>query len=100
MTEVKPWDAAEFLTDEETIAAYLEEAFEDGDPAMIAKAIGNVARARNIAAIARQTNLSRDTIYRAFEPGGNPRLTTLLAVTKALGFTLTLKPSVPASGAV
>ncbi len=91
--EVKPWDAAELLTDEETIEAYLEEVFAYGDPALIAKAIGNVARARNVAAIARETNLSRDTIYSAFGPGGNPTLSTLLAVTKALGFQLAIKPA-------
>ena len=90
--ELKPWDSAEFLTDDETIIAYLEEAFADGDPATIAKAIGTVARARNMSAIARETNLSRDTLYSAFGPDGNPRLSTLLAVTKALGFELTLKP--------
>jgi probable addiction module antidote protein len=90
--ELKPWDSAEFLTDDETVIAYLEEAFADGDPATIAKAIGTVARARNMSAIARETNLSRDTLYSAFGPDGNPRLSTLLAVTKALGFELTLKP--------
>lgn len=91
--EVKPWDTAEILTDEETIEAYLEEVFSEGDPAHIAKAIGAVARARNVAAIARETNLSRDTIYSAFGPGGNPTLSTLLAVTKALGFQLAIKPA-------
>lgn len=90
--ELKPWDSAEFLTDDETVIAYLEEAFADGDPATIAKAIGTVARARNMSAIARETNLSRDTLYSAFGPDGNPRLSTLLAVTRALGFELTLKP--------
>jgi probable addiction module antidote protein len=91
--ELKPWDAVEMLKDEETMAAYLEEAFADGDPALIAKAIGNVARARNVAAIARETQLSRDTIYSAFSPGGNPTLATLLAVTRALGFELTIRPA-------
>lgn len=93
--DAKPWDAAEILTDEGTIAAYLEEAFADGDPTLIAKAIGNVARARNVAAIARESNLSRDTIYSAFGPGGNPTLSTLLAVTKALGFSIAIKPAEP-----
>jgi probable addiction module antidote protein len=88
---VKPWDAATILTDDETIAEYLSLAFQEGDPAMIAVAIGNVARARNVASIARATNLSRDTIYAAFSPEGNPTLTTLLAVTQALGFELTVR---------
>ncbi|HMQ57155.1 MAG TPA: putative addiction module antidote protein [Rhizobiaceae bacterium] len=90
--ELKPWDSAEILTDEETIKAYLEEAFAEGEPQLIAKALGDVARARNVAALARETNLSRDTIYSAFGPEGNPTLSTLIAMTKALGFDLTLKP--------
>lgn len=91
--ETKPWDAAEILTDDETIAAYLDEAFSGGDPALIAAAIGAVARARNIAAIAREANLSRETIYSAFASEGNPRLTTLVAVIRALGFQLAIKSS-------
>lgn len=93
--KIEPWDTAEILTDEEAIRAYLEEVFSEGDPALIATAIGNVLRARNIAAIARETHLSRDTIYSAFSSNGNPTLSTLLAVTKALGFQLTLKPVAP-----
>lgn len=91
-TETKPWDSAELLTTQARVAACLEEVFAGGDPTMIAKAIGAVARARNVAAIARETNLSRDTIYSAFGDDGNPRLSTLLAVTKALGFRLSVSP--------
>ena len=90
--ELKPWDAAEILTDEASINAYLDEVCSGGDPAMIAKAIGVVARARNVAAIAREANVSRDTLYTAFGSDGNPTLSTFLAVTKALGFELALKP--------
>ncbi|MCL2715405.1 MAG: putative addiction module antidote protein [Alphaproteobacteria bacterium] len=96
-TKTEVWDAAEFLSDDETIAAYLEDAFEeasrDGDTSIITKAIGDVMRACNISEIGRATGLSRDTLYNAFGPDGNPRLATLLAVTKALGFTLTVKPA-------
>ncbi|HZK98354.1 MAG TPA: addiction module antidote protein [Caulobacteraceae bacterium] len=90
--ETKPFDVAEVLLDEERIAAYLEEAFADGDPAFIASAIGDVARARNITAIARDTGLTRETLYRAFSPGGNPTLATMAAVVKALGFQLSIRP--------
>jgi probable addiction module antidote protein len=91
--ELKPWDAVELLTDEETMQAYLDDVFADGDPTLIAKAIRNVARAQNVAAIARATNLPRDTVYTAFAPEGNPTLPTLMAVTKALGFQLSVKPA-------
>ena len=90
--ETRPFDAAEVLGDDERIAAYLAEAFANGDPALIASAIGDVARARNITAIARDTGLTRETLYRAFSPGGNPTLATIAAVVKALGFQLSIRP--------
>ncbi len=92
VVETKLFDAAEVLIDEDRIAAYLEEAFADGDPAFIVSAIGDVARARNITAIARDTGLTRETLYRAFSPGGNPTLATMAVVVKALGFQLSIKP--------
>ena len=90
--ETKLFDVAEVLSDDERIAAYLEEAFADGDPAFIASAIGEVARARNITAIARETGLTRETLYRAFSPGGNPTLATMATVVKALGYQLAIRP--------
>ena len=90
--ETKPFDLAEAFIDEERIVAYLDEAFADGDPAFIVSAIGDVARARNITAIARDTGITRETLYRAFSPGGNPTLATMAAVVKALGFQLSIKP--------
>ena len=90
--ETKLFDVAEVLSDDERIAAYLEEAFADGDPVLITSAIRDVARARNITAIARDTGLTRETLYRAFSPEGNPTLATMAAVVKALGFQLAIKP--------
>ncbi len=89
--ETKPFDPAEVLTSDARIIAYLEEAFADGDPGLIASAIGDVARARNISAIARDTGLTRETLYRAFSPGGNPTLATMSAVVKALGLQLSIR---------
>ena len=89
--ETMLFDAVEVLGDDARIAAYLEEAFADGDPALIASAIGDVV-ARNIASISRETGLTRETLYRAFSPDGNPTLTTLSAVVKALGFQLSIQP--------
>ncbi len=90
--QTKPFDVAEVLVDEDRIVAYLEEAFADGDPAFIASAIGDVARARSMTAIARETGLARETLYQAFSPEGNPTLATVTAVVKALGFQLSIKP--------
>ena len=90
--ETKPFDVAEILNSEERISAYLEEAFETGDPRIIASAIGDVARSRNPSTIARNAGLSRETIYQAFSPKGNPTLSTIPAVMKSLGFQLSVKP--------
>ena len=90
--ETRPFDVAEILDTPERIAAYLEEAFEDGDPALIASALGDVARARNVSSIARDTGLTRETLYKALSGTGNPTLTTLTAVVKALGFRLSIEP--------
>jgi len=90
--ETKPFDAAAYLTSEELISAYLEEAFADGEPAIIATALGDVARARSIASVAKATGLTREALYKALSPDGNPTLSTLTAVTKALGYHLSVKP--------
>jgi len=89
--KTKPFDVAESLNSEGRIVAYLEEVFSDGDAAMIAKALGDVARARGITEIARTMGVSRETVYQSFSAEGNPRLSTLLGVAKAMGFEVTIK---------
>lgn len=86
--KTKPFDAAEFLKTPEEIADYLEEAFADGDPAFIAAALGDAARARGMAKVASQTGLSRESLYRALSEEGNPELATVLKVMDALGLRL------------
>jgi probable addiction module antidote protein len=83
--ETTIWDPAERLTTPEAIAAYLEAVFEEGDPALIAAALGDVARARGMTEVARAAGVTRDTLYKALSKDGDPRLSTLLGVTKALG---------------
>ena len=83
--ETTIWDPAERLTSAEAIAAYLEAVFEEGDPALIAAALGDVARARGMTEVARAAGVTRDTLYKALSKDGDPRLSTLLGVTKALG---------------
>jgi probable addiction module antidote protein len=91
--ETTLWDPVENLTSPEAERAYLEAAFEDGDPALIAAAIGDVARARGMSEIARQAGLTRDTMYKAFRPEGNPTLETLVGVLNALGLKLSTVPN-------
>jgi probable addiction module antidote protein len=92
MTEkLTTYDPAEDLTSDEAIAVYMAEAFETGDAAYVAHALGIVARAKGMADIAKKTGLSREQLYRSFSDSGNPTLKTTLAVMKALGIDLTAK---------
>jgi probable addiction module antidote protein len=83
------WDAAEYLDKPEAIAGYLEAAFEDGDPALIAAAMGDVARAMGMTQLAGKAGVTREALYKALSPTGDPRLSTFLGVMKALGIKLT-----------
>jgi len=87
-TQTRQWDAAEHLETEEDMAAYLEAALEDGDPALVAAALGDIARAKGMAQIARETGLGRESLYKALSPGGNPEFATVLKVVRALGLRL------------
>ena len=89
--ETKPFDVAEVLNSEERISAYLEEAFESADPHVIAAAIGDVARSRNLSTLAKNAGLTRETIYQAFSSDGNPTLSTITAMMKSLGFRLSVE---------
>ena len=88
--EIRPWDAAEFLTGDEDIRHYFEAAFEDGDSALIREAFKTVARARGITALASDTGLSREALCKAFGENGNPTLDTQIKVSKALGVRLAI----------
>lgn len=87
------WDAADFLDSPEAIAAYLEAAFEDGDPGVIAHALGDIARAKGISKIAEETGVTRSGLYKALSADGDPRLTTFLGVLKSLGLAVTVHPA-------
>ena len=86
-----PWDAADYLNSVKDIVGYLEAAFEDGDPALIAAALGDVARSKGMAEIAATAGVSREGLYRSLSPQGNPELATVAKVLKALGLQLTVK---------
>lgn len=90
MSDVKfsHYDAADYLKTEEQIAAYLDAALEDGDPAVITRALGAIARARNMSQIARDTGISREGLYKALSGEGNPSFATVMKVAQALGVRL------------
>ena len=87
-TKTRPWDAAEHLETAEDMAAYLEAALEEGDRALVAAAMGDIARAKGITQIARETGLGRESLYKALSPEGNPEFATVLKVVRALGLRL------------
>jgi probable addiction module antidote protein len=87
-TRTKSWDAAEHLKSDKEIAAYLEAALEDGDPVLVAAALGDIARAKGMTEIAREAGLGRESLYKALSPGGNPEFATILKVVRALGLRL------------
>ncbi len=74
------------------MALFLEAVFEEGDPATIAAAIGEVARARGMSQIAKDAGLSRENLYRALSGDGNPEFSTVMTVIKAMGFDLKITP--------
>jgi probable addiction module antidote protein len=83
-----PFDPAEYLTTPRAMAVFLSEALETGDAAVIAAALGVVARAKGMREIAQQTGLSRESLYKALRQDGNPELATTLKVVRALGMKL------------
>ena len=86
--QTQPWDAAEYLETTEDIVLYLEAAFEDGDPGLIAAALGDVARAKGMTKVAAEAGLGRESLYKALSPDGNPEFATVLKVIRALGLRL------------
>lgn len=84
-----PWNLAEYLNTLSRTAAYLEAAFDDGDPSLIAAALGDIARAIGMTQLATQAGVTREALYKALSPTGDPRLSTFLGVIKALGIKLT-----------
>ncbi|QQP87835.1 putative addiction module antidote protein [Skermanella sp. TT6] len=96
-TETRPWDIVDSLTNEDRIAANLEAVLEDGDPELVAAALGNIARAKGMTDMARRTGLGRQRLYKALAPGGNPEFATVLKVIRSLGLRLsaTVDPEGP-----
>ena len=89
------FDAAEYLDDAESQAELLADAFETGDATYIAHALGIVARARGMTSVAKDAGVTREALYKALSKKGDPRLSTLLGVTRALGLQLSAKPFNP-----
>jgi probable addiction module antidote protein len=86
------FDAAEYLDDEAAIAEYLTAMIETGDPALLAAALGDIARARGMSDIADASGLTREALYKALRPDAQPRFDTIARVCAALGVRLVAQP--------
>ena len=93
-TTSTPWDPADHLKTEEDMVAYLEAALEEADPALVAAALGDIARAKGMTQVARDAGLGRESLYKALSPAGNPEFATILKVVAALGLQLHAAPAV------
>jgi probable addiction module antidote protein len=87
-TPTQPWDPVDHLRSEADMAAYLEAALEEGDPALVAAALGDIARAKGMTQVARDTGLGRESLYKALSATGNPEFATVMKVVAALGLKL------------
>ncbi|WP_234197855.1 addiction module antidote protein [Pseudacidovorax sp. NFM-22] len=94
-TKTSAYDVAEHLRTPEEMAAYLDAWLEEApdDAAGIARALGDIARAKGMSHVARETGLSRESLYRALSADGNPSFATVLKVAKALGVRLHAQPA-------
>lgn len=94
-THIAPFDAADYLDDEHTIAEYLTAALEDPNPDVFLTAVRDVARARGMAQLAKDAGLGRESLYKALTPGAKPRYDTVLKLLNALGVRLSATPVQP-----
>lgn len=92
MVKVSRFDAVDYLDSEEMMAEYLTVAMEDENPDVFLAALSDVAKARGIAQLAKNTGLGRESLYKSLAPGAKPRFDTILKITKALGIPLSIKP--------
>ena len=88
---VNPFDADNYLTTSADVDSYLKAAFADGDPKVIVRALGDVARAQNMTKLARAARVHRVHLYRALSIDGDPKLSTLSSIMSALGYRLSFR---------
>lgn len=95
MKNIATFDAADYLDDDAVIAEYLNAALEDENPDVFLQAIADVAKARGMSKLAKDTGLGRESLYKALAPGAKPRYDTVLRLVRALGVDLHMTPVHP-----
>ena len=92
-TKTVLWDSSAALRSNEEIAAYIDAVLEDGDPTLLAHALGVVARAKGMTDLAKETGMGRESLYKSLSSDGNPSFSTVIKVLSALGVKLHATPS-------
>jgi len=92
MKNLAPFDAADYLDNEQVVAEYINAALEDENPEVLLQAIADVAKARGMTQLANSTGLGRESLYKALAPGAKPRYDTVLRLVRALGVELHAAP--------
>jgi probable addiction module antidote protein len=90
--DLPEFDAAEYLDSDAAVAAYLTAVLPENDAALLAAALGDIARVRGMSYVARSTGLAREALYKALRPGARPRFETVSRVCAALGVRLVAEP--------
>ena len=93
-TRLYDWNVTDALKTPEARAAYIEAAIEENDPDFLTVALGDVAKAEGMTKVARKAKVTRENLYRAFAPGGNPTMATVMRVLDALGLRISVSPAV------
>jgi probable addiction module antidote protein len=90
--ETRVWDAAEHLDSDEDIAAYLDTALEEGDPAPVVAVLGDIACTRGMTQLAREAGVGRESLYKALSASGNPEFAAVMKIVRALGLRFQIQP--------
>ena len=93
MVNISNFDASEYIESEEDAIAYLNAAAENGDPALLQAAIGDIAKARGMGQIAKEAGVGRESLYKSLNKKGNPSFRTIVKVVNALGGRLVIEPA-------
>lgn len=91
VADLPVFDAADYLKTDQDCAEYLSVVLEDGDPALVAAALGDVAKARGMSQVARESGLTREGLYKALSSQGNPSFATVMKVLQALGLKVSIQ---------
>jgi probable addiction module antidote protein len=95
VADLPDFDMADYLHTDSDMAEYLSAVIEDGDVSLLAAAMGDIAKARGMSQIAKESGITREALYKALRPNAQPRFDTIARVCKALGLRLTAQVHMP-----